>query len=273
MTRLVVLIVTLTVLAAACGTDSGSDRSIGADPGAGGTRPSVAGDWIIAALVVDGEATTLPDGDIDMTIAGGEINGTLGCNSFFGSIDAADDGSVTMGALGQTEMACMEEDRMEFEATYGQALSSVRAWAVDPAGLTLSSDTVEIRYRSAPPAVNLPLVGTVWNFDTIYEGVGVDRAATNRSKMAGVTLTIDGSEATLVGPGCVGTVISVEYDGGSEGEFRTGAGGDLVTSEECAIVGDALAGLVDATGFMIDENRLTFIGEPGETVGFLAEPA
>jgi META domain len=271
MTRLAILFVTFTVLAAACGTDS--DAGPGTDPGGGGTRPSVAGGWILGTLVVDGADVALPDGDIDMMIASGEISGTLGCNSFAGSIDAADDGSVTIGALAQTEMACLEDGRMEFEAAYGQALSSVRAWAVDPAGLTLSSDTIEIRYRSAPPALNLPLVGTVWNFDTIYEGAGVDRAATSRSDMVGVTLVIEGSEATLAGPACTGTVISVEYDGGSEGEFRTGAGGDLTTNAECAIVGAALGGLVDATGFMIDENRLTFIGGPGETVGFLAEPA
>ena len=268
----VILLFAIALLAAACGSDA-ADTETGAPPDDGGdTRPSVVGDWILETLTTNGVEVARPDDEIDMTIAGGEIRGNLGCNSFFGSIDVADDGSVVIGAIGQTEMACADQGRMEFEAAYGQALGSVTAWAVDLAGLTLSGAEVEIRYAQAPPAVNQPLQGTVWNFDTIYEGVGVDRAATNRADMDGVTLVIENSEATLAGPGCAGTVISVEFDAGSEGEFRTGSGGDLTTNAECGVVGEALAGLTDASGFMINENRLTFIGEAGETVGFFAEP-
>lgn len=266
---LAVLIV-LVVLAAACGDDADTETTddLGNDPG---TRPSVAGDWILASLTVGGAEMPLPEGDLEITIELGEISGNLGCNSFFGEIDAADDGTLTIGAIGQTEMACLEDGRMEFEFAYGQALGSVTTWAVDPTGMTFSGDAVEIRYEQAPPPVHQPLEGTVWHFDTIYSGEGADRAATNRADMEGVTLVIEGGEAEILAPGCT-VVAAVEHGEGSEGPFE--AGGDIAmdTSPACEIVAEAVEALAASSGFMIDENRLTFIGEAGETVGFSALP-
>lgn len=263
-------IVTLVVLVAAgCGDDAETETTD--DSGAGsGTRPSVAGDWILTALTVDGEVVPLPDDELAMTIQLGEISGTLGCNSFFGQIDAADDGSLTIGAIGQTEMACMEPGRMELESAYGQALGSVTSWTVDPAGMTFSGTATEIRYVQAPPPVNQPLVGTVWYFDTTYSGEGVNRAAENRADMEGVTLVIADGEAVIVGPECVGSVSTVEHDEGPDGAFSVTSEGDLDDDPACAVVAIASAGMAEATGFMINENRLTFIGLPGETVGFSA---
>ena len=145
MRRLLALSVLFVLVAAACGDDAETVTSDdpGDDPG---TRPSVAGDWILRSMAVDDAAVNLPDGDLEITIELGRISGNLGCNSFFGEIDAADDGTLTIGAIGQTEMACPEDGRMDFESAYGRALSSVTAWAVDPDGLTLSGDAVSIRY-------------------------------------------------------------------------------------------------------------------------------
>lgn len=266
-----VLSAVLVLLAAACGDDT--DITTTGEPGTGGsTRPSVAGDWILRSLTVDGTAAVLPDDDLEITIELGEIRGNLGCNSFFGEIDAADDGTLTIGAIGQTEMACLDDGRMDFEFAYGQALGSVTAWAVDPAGMTFSGDAAEIRFEQAPPPVHQPLVGTVWYFDTIYSGEGVNRAATNRADMEGVTLVIEGGEATLTGPDCGGVIATVEFDGDRDGTFSVTAAGPIDTQPACEVVGLAQTGLVDASGFMIDENRLTFVGEPGETVGFSARP-
>ncbi|MEZ5245394.1 MAG: META domain-containing protein [Acidimicrobiales bacterium] len=270
MRRLLALAVLCLVVAAACGDEVDSVTTD--DPGDdAGTRPSVAGDWILRSLTVDGTAVSLPDGELEITIQLGEMSGNLGCNSFFGEIDAADDGTLTLGAIGQTEMACLEDGRMEFEAAYGQALGSVTAWAVDPAGMTLSGDTVEIRYEQAPPPVHQRLEGTVWHFDTVYSGEGVERAATNRADMEGVTLVIERGEAVLAGPDCA-AVSTVEYADGRDGAFEVTSAVAIDTSPACEIVAIASAGITESTGFMIDENRLTFIGAVGETVGFSARP-
>lgn len=271
MHRLLALAVLFVLVASGCGDDG--ETATSDDPsGDSGTRPSVAGDWVLRSLTVDGTAVSLPDGELEITIQLGEISGNLGCNSFFGEIDAADDGTLTLGAIGQTEMACLDDGRMEFEAAYGQALGSVTAWAVDPAGMTLSGDTVEIRYEQAPPPVHQPLEGTVWHFDTIYSGEGVDRAAENRAGMEGVTLVIERGESVLAGPDCAGTVSTVEYADGRDGAFEVTSAGAIDTSPACEIVAIASAGITESTGFMIDENRLTFIGAAGETVGFSARP-
>ena len=117
-----------------------------------------------------------------------------------------------------------------------------------------------------------PLEGTDWHFDTIYSGEGPDRAAENRADMEGVTLVIVGGEAVLVGPECAGSVSTVEHDGERDGAFVVTREGDLNDGPACAVVALASAGLAESSGFMIDENRLTFLGDAGETVGFSALP-
>ena len=269
MRRLLAIATLFVLVAAACGDDAGTVTSD--EPGDdAGTRPSPAGDWILVSLTVDGAAVPWPDGTLEITVELGGISGDLGCNSFFGEIDAADDGTLTIGAIGQTEMACLEDGRMEFESTYGQALSSVTEWAVDPTGMTFSGDAVEIRYEQAPPPVHQPLEGTVWHFDTVYSGEGVDRVAENRADMEGVTLVITDGRAEVIVPGCGGFVLGVAHAVESAGAFA--ASGDVVldSSPACEIAEVAAGGLLDATGFTIDENRLTLIGEAGETVGFSA---
>jgi hypothetical protein len=67
--------------------------------------------------------------------------------------------------------------------------------------------------------------------------------------------------------------MGVTFDDGRDGAFA-GVGEFVVdTSAACEVVGLAADGLAASTGFMINENRLTFIGEAGETVGFSATPA
>lgn len=278
------LLAFIVVLAAACGDDAdtttadaaddtpdGGDQPDGGDEPDDGTRPSLAGDWTLVSLTVDGAEVPKPDEPLEITIELGRINGHLGCNSFFGDLDAADDGTLTVRGLGQTEMACMEPGRMEFESAYGRALAGVTTWAVDPDGMTLRGDDAEIRYEPAAPPVHQPLAGTVWHFDTVYAGEGPDRTAENRADMEGVTLVVDGDQATISGPDCVATT-TVEFAEGSEGAFAVLGAVELDTTPACEVVGLAADGIAAASGFMIDEHRLTFIGGPGETVGFSARP-
>ena len=138
----IALVLLLLLFAAACGDDD--DVTDPDDPG--DSPSSIAGDWILQGLEVDGTAVALPDGELEMTIEPGVIRGNLGCNTFSGEIDAADDGSLTVRGLAQTERACEEQSRMEFEAIYGRALGAATAWDIDSSGLTLSSASVVIVY-------------------------------------------------------------------------------------------------------------------------------
>lgn len=265
MRRLLVLLAVV-LLAASCGDDG--EVLVTDDPQASGpsTVASVDGDWILTALIQDGVAATLPDNDLEMTIDRGELS-WFWCNTFSGSIAAADDGTVTIGELAQTEMACPE-----FESIYAQAISAASAWEAESGGLTLRSETAEIRYAQAPPPEHQPLVGTVWNFDTIYEGTDTDGVASHRSDMDGVTLVVDGSQATVAGPGCSAPSMLIDAAAGTGGSFAVTERADIPDSPVCEVVLLAVEGLTAADGFRIDENRLTFVAGDMETVGFLAAP-
>jgi len=272
MYRFLALAVSVVLIASACGDES---ASVATDDGDTDTRPSLAGDWILQALTVGGTAVTLPEGELEISIELGQMSGNLGCNSFFGEIDAADEGTLVVAGLGQTEMACEDRSRMDFEVTYGQALGSATNWTVDPTGLTLSGPAAEIRYRQAPPPVHQSLEATEWHFDTIYSGEGPDGAATNRGDMSGVTLVIEDGLASISNSAhsdnCTGTV-DATYTGDREGSFSAANPSDLDDPPGCDIVEIARGGLLESTAFMIDENRLTFIGDAGETVGFSTRP-
>ena len=281
--RALALLSLVALLAAACGDDTDADVSDSGDTGddgttddgddAGGdeTRPGLAGEWLLRSVTVDGTEVTVPAGDIDMRVEQGQIFGSGGCNGFGGKIDAADDGTLTITEMAWTEMACGDPPGvMDFEPTYLELLATVDRWEVTPDELVFGAPTGEIRYELAPPPLHQALQDTVWELDTFFVGAGAERTALNSADMAGVTLVVGLSETTITGPGCTGTVIASEFDGRHEGEFVTGAGGEVPTNAECGIVGEALERLVDSTGFTIDVTRLTFIGAEGEMMSLRA---
>jgi heat shock protein HslJ len=73
-------------------------------------------------------ANFLPDGTID---------GSGGCNQYFGSY-TTDGSTLTISELAATRMAC-EEDVMDAEADYLDALQSAAIWAIDGSQLTITS--------------------------------------------------------------------------------------------------------------------------------------
>lgn len=66
----------------------------------------------------------------------GRVEGATGCNRFTGTADL-DAGTLQLGPLAVTEMACVEPDRLELEAAWLQSLVKVRGFVVSPAGLWL----------------------------------------------------------------------------------------------------------------------------------------
>lgn len=255
------LLLSVALLAGACGDD---DTVVG-DPGAtGGGAGALADQWLLTALTGPDGALTLPDGDLRVRIGDGEIGGDLGCNSFFGEFVAGDDGSITIGALGQTEMACEDQSRMEFEFEYGRILGGVTAWTLDGATLTLTGEGTTVVYERFVP-VHQPLEGTVWHFDSLFEG----DAVTNSSAMEGVTLTIEDSEVTLESPLCRPNSFNVDVD---EGAVTWSGEVEMPTILDCEIVDTAHSGLFEADRYEIVENRLTFFAGDSPTVGFSARP-
>lgn len=66
----------------------------------------------------------------------GKVEGTTGCNRFTGTAEM-DAGTLILGPLAVTEMACMEPEKMEREAALLKALGEVRGFVVSPKGMWL----------------------------------------------------------------------------------------------------------------------------------------
>jgi heat shock protein HslJ len=90
---------------------------------------------------------TIESGAIDLTLNNpltlefsdrSSVGGSSGCNTFFGELSFKDDGKVTPGSFGSTEMAC--ERGMDVEAAYLAALSRVDTYDYSQYQLILTAD-------------------------------------------------------------------------------------------------------------------------------------
>jgi heat shock protein HslJ len=296
--RLFLLIVALIFTLAACGSDDDSvsagsddgdadlpaaDAADGSDSsgaaGGGATRPWIGGEWALQSLTVAGIDVTVPaNAGVNLTINGPDsISGSAGCNSINGAIlapfdDDRDGGPLTITDLAMTEMAC---DLLDFEIQYVDALLAATEWELaPPSGLVFRGDGVELTYGIGAPQADVALENTVWLFDTIFDGEGVERTASStRADKPQVTVIIAAAEATLTSDDCGTVTLGAGYEaGGSDGPITfegTEAAFAACEDPESNML-SAIQGLADATGFQIFDGRLTLIGLPGETVSFVA---
>ncbi|HLQ18455.1 MAG TPA: META domain-containing protein, partial [Tabrizicola sp.] len=93
-------------------------------------------DVIWVPLEIDGVA--VPEGvGLALSVSfEGKVEGTTGCNRFTGRAEM-DAGTLILGPLAVTEMACAEPEKMDREADWLKALGEVRGFVVSPEGLWL----------------------------------------------------------------------------------------------------------------------------------------
>jgi heat shock protein HslJ len=245
-----------------------------ADEGGGSGGPSTDPEdlteatWRLEDATLEELAPGAPDATVaSLAFADGQVSGTSGCNSYFGTYEAHDDGRLSIGALGGTEMAC-EEPLMALESAYLAALGGVERFTVDDASLTLDGEVRLVFFEEVPPEP-LPLVGTTWDLASIYAGDTVS------SVVAGSQLTMaladDGSVSGTAG--CDTYMGTYALDGaslsfGPLASTRMTCSEDLMAQEasfldamsrveSTAIEGTGLT-LLDASG----EPLLDFVGIP-----------
>lgn len=188
-----VSLLALAVLALqACANDgAGGSDDAGTDPDA-----LVGVVWRLDDPSIAALAGGVPDpAAVSLEFADGRVSGRSACNSYFGDYTADDDGSLSVGALGGTEMAC-EEPLMTLESAYLAALADVTGFSIDAGALTLRGAVPLTFFEEVPPAP-LPLVGTNWSLDSIYSGDAV--SSTIAGSEATMTLMEDGSVAGAAG--------------------------------------------------------------------------
>jgi heat shock protein HslJ len=93
-------------------------------------------DLIWVPLEIDGVA--VPEGaGLALSVSfDGKVEGTTGCNRFTGTAEM-DAGTLILGPLAVSEMACVEPEKMDREAAWLKALGEVRWFVVSPEGLWL----------------------------------------------------------------------------------------------------------------------------------------
>lgn len=96
--------------------------------------PITARAWRLRAM---GEGDTLQPAvegaEPTLGLRAGGVNGSAGCNSYFGSVLLGQDGAIRFGEMGSTLMAC-PEPRMEQEFRFLTALQQVRFYFIGEGG-------------------------------------------------------------------------------------------------------------------------------------------
>jgi heat shock protein HslJ len=114
---------------------------------------SVVGSWLASGInngvggVVSSDAT--PSVTAVFTGAG-ELNGSDGCNNYFGSYEVDGDG-ISIGPLGTTRKACPDDLVTQAATEYQLALANATTWAVTDTGdLELRDDDGSLQVRYLP---------------------------------------------------------------------------------------------------------------------------
>jgi len=91
-------------------------------------------EWVLASI--QGKPVTDDKATPTLSFEGGRLNGFSGCNRLFGSYVASHDGTLALGALGMTKMACMGAAG-ELERQVLEQLDKTRMYALPPGQLNL----------------------------------------------------------------------------------------------------------------------------------------
>jgi len=195
-TRLLSALFALSLLAAACGSDS--DDAAATDDGTTGSEdPFGTATWVLTAATIDGDDVDLLDSHpVTITVNGANVNGTAACNSYSGAL--ANDGDVVFGDFAVTEMACDPPAAMELEGVYLGALGTITTAELDGDTLVLTSETAELRFGEEEPMADADLVDTDWMLESLVDGDAVSSVIADME----IDLLLEGGGAISGTDGC-----------------------------------------------------------------------
>jgi heat shock protein HslJ len=96
--------------------------------------------WQLDAYVnTEGElVNVLLDTEVTAKFQAGQVTGSAGCNSYFGSYES-DGSNLTLGAIGMTEMYCAPKALMDQEGAYLAALESAASYQIADGKLQIAN--------------------------------------------------------------------------------------------------------------------------------------
>lgn len=186
-------ILTLISLALVACADPGDEQgSVGTDP-----RDLTGVVWTLDGSSMADLVDDVPSGaTVTLAFEDGQAHGSAACNSYGGSYEAGDDGSLSLDGFAVTEMAC-EPALMALESAYLEALGAVTGFFAE-GRLDLIGDEVALIFYEEMPPVALPLVGTPWQLTTFATGEVVFTVLAGTE----LTATLDGDGALAGSAGC-----------------------------------------------------------------------
>jgi len=151
----------------------------------------------------------LPDTEITIEFKDGQVGGSGGCNNYFGSYEVGVGNTLSIGAIGSTEMACLAEGVMKQEQRYFEALASAASYQVTERKLQLANADGEtvLSFSVLEPE---SLTGTTWRLTGYNNGQGGFV-----SLLRGTEITaLFGDDGNLTGSaGCNNYTASYEVEG------------------------------------------------------------
>lgn len=254
---IVLTLVALSSIAAACGSDDGAAAT------GGDGDDSFVGQWQFADGTVDGAPIPMVDGyRITMTLGDdGSIGGTAACNSYGGTYEL-DGSSIMIGELSWTEMGC-EPEVMESESAFLGALQRDVELARSADALTMTGSGADLRFTEVPPVEPAELVGTTWTLDTIIEG----DAASSVQGAPTLFLDPDGTFAATTGCRDISGRYLIEGDALVFPEMRA----DGECTEQLQGQDSAVISVLENPRIEIDGKRLTLTAAGDQGLSFRAE--
>lgn len=207
----------------------------------------------------------MPDSRPTANFQEGQVQGTAGCNSYFGEYELGADGKLSLGAMGRTEIYCMPEELMAQEDAFLDAFSKTASYVIAEDTLQLEdADGNEILVFSALKPV--PLVGSLWQLSSI-----VDANGSAVSVLAGteITATFD-EQGTLAGSaGCNSYSTSYEVSGSQMTVMGPVASTMMMCVDPEGIMdqeGKYLAALGSVASYAIESSQLVLSNAQGQAI-------
>lgn len=259
-------------LLVACGDAGGTAGDPGAgDPGTDDDPEATGspdGDWrLVSGTGPAGEVVLDGDVEVSLYVDGSSWGGQV-CNTYGAQDVHVDGSSVSFDGVFRTEMACLDDGVMAAEDAYLAAFEQVDAFTHDGDALILTGPDTELVYARAAEPEAAPLVGTVWQLDTLIEGAGPDGAATT-PLTDDLVLELRDDGTMVAGTGCNGLSGTYELDGDHlvvEGGSDDASCGEGVDRQERHVVEVIESG----PEVVLDGQRLRLLATDGRALGYHA---
>lgn len=261
----------IALLLAACSTTTNDTTTTVTDAPAPNPIDLAGTRWVADAMFLGGaQAPLVPRAQptLDFAADGLTLGGTTGCNSYGGEYSLGS-GTITIGALSQTEMAC-EEPLMQQEANVLSILADATVITLEDGVLSvgrLGGSMLQFVDR----AVAFPgaeLTGTRWIADTLIRG----GAAMTLVPGSEVTLLLDAASSEATGSaGCNTFTASFESDR-TQVTFGPIVATEIGCEQQAIMEQEAfvLATLGGEMRAEIDGTRLTLTAKTGDAISFRA---